>query len=638
MKIPKNIKDLWSYEAIERLFDSGGIGFFFVSPDQRILDVNSAMCRKTGYARHELLAMSISDLTHPDDMEFTSGLFQRVNEANVINVFEKRYLTKSGSVLWCKLRSEAVRDKDGNVLYRIVMAEDITEEKLNEVFHEQMAAIVETSGDAIFRSNKDGIIEFWSKGAEQMYGYSAEEVLGRNAGIIVAKPESKNIREAIDKLARGEMVMDPESLARHKDGHFIDVSVQVFPIRDKHQDIIAFAAVHRDISKLKQLEDQLRHSQRMETAGLLAGGIAHDFNNILTVIQGETEALADSISIDTQAAHSLDMIAKSSERASRLTRQLLAFSRKQQRNTQIMDPNALLDDFVFVLSQTLGAEISLETHFDSSWPVIEDPTQLEQVILNLMINARHAMPQGGRLTVSTRNVTVESEDLLFEPEKIYFAPHPIEQGEYVMLSVADTGMGMDFPVLEHIFDPFYTTKPKGEGTGLGLSVVYGIVAQGGGSIRVITKAGNGSQFQVFLPRAEEGVLSGNTQSTDGRGKYKGTILVLEDNEDVRRFSSSLLRSAGYLVIEAENPKQVLDKEVDGNVDLILSDVVMPEMSGPEFSAIWLKQHPEANFLFMSGFVDNYNSQDLLNPGNFLKKPFKPAELLERVRRKLSDGR
>jgi signal transduction histidine kinase len=166
----------------------------------------------------------------------------------------------------------------------------------------------------------------------------------------------------------------------------------------------------------------------------------------------------------------------------------------------------------------MGADVSLETHFDSSWPVIEDPTQLEQVILNLMINARHAMPQGGRLTISTRNVTVDGEDMLFEPGKLRFAPHPIEQGEYVMVSVADTGEGMDFQILEHIFDPFYTTKAKGEGTGLGLSVVYGIVAQGGGSIRVITQVGIGTEFQVFLPRAEEDASVDNTQPADGKEK------------------------------------------------------------------------------------------------------------------------
>lgn len=635
MKNPNSINELWSSEAIERLFDSSAIGFFFVGPDQKILDVNDAFCLKTGYTRDELVGMPITDITYPTDLESTAELFRHVNEENMVNSFEKRYVTRSGGIMWFKLRSEAVRDDDGDLEYRIVMAEDITEEKENEVFHEQMAAIVEASGDAIFRCNKDDIVEFWSKGAEDLYGYTAQEVLGLNSGFIVALPESRNIREAREKLARGEIVMDPESLSRHKDGHFIEVSVQIFPIRDKQQNIVAFAAVHRDISKVKQLEEQLRHSQRMETAGLLAGGIAHDFNNILTVIQGATEFLGSDIPQDSRSLRHLELIAKSTERASRLTRQLLAFSRKQQRVAQTFDPNALLEDFISVLKRTLGDDVILLTRFDSSWPIREDPTHLEQVILNLMLNARHAMPKGGKLRVTTQDVVISGEDMFFEPGKLRFAPHPIAPGEYVMLSVGDTGVGMDYQILEHIFDPFYTTKPKGEGTGLGLSVVYGIISQSGGSIRVITEVGKGSEFQVLFPRAEHDTDFVDTQPPDPGTTSKGRILVLEDNADVRMLSSTLLKSAGYTVIEAENPRQVLNNEVDADVDLILSDVVMPGMSGPEFSVIWLKKHPEANFLFMSGFIDDKNMNDYLNPDNLIKKPFKPAELLFRVNQKLT---
>jgi PAS domain S-box-containing protein len=498
---PKSIiSDLWATSAVEQLFDSSGIGFMIVTPDRAIIDANCTFCEMIGYPLEKLVTMTIVDLTHPDDLNLTQKLFQRARESNVIQTFEKRYVTSDGRDLWCKLRTEGVTDDDGIIVYRIVMVEDITADKRNELFMEQMAAIVESSDDAIFRSDLVGNIHFWSKGAERLYGYSADEVLGRHLSFLLADEDERLIVETMKHLMRGETVSYQDEMAQHKDGHLINVSAQVFPLRDKHGDIIAIAAVHRDIGKLKQLEEQLRLSQRMETAGMLAGSIAHDFNNILTVIRGSCEVIADELPGLAQQGRNLDRIERAADRATSLTRQLLAFSRRQQSAPEIMDPCQLLEKLMPILHRALGEDIVLNTQLQSSWLIREDPTQLEQIILNLSVNARHAMPDGGRLLISTEDIVVDVDEMPAETGWDSFSPTPPAPGCYVRLSVCDTGTGMSRDILERIFEPFYSTKDKSEGTGLGLAVVYGMVTQVRGGIQVCSRRGTGSNFHIFLPK------------------------------------------------------------------------------------------------------------------------------------------
>lgn len=494
------IRDLWATTAVEQLFNSSGIGFVIVAPDRAIIDANRTFCEMIGYPIDELLTMTILDLTHPEDLGLTHSLFRRARESNVIQTFEKRYMTKDGRDLWCKLRSEGVTDDSGAIVYRIVMVEDITDEKRNEVFMEQMAAIVESSEDAIFRSDLSGRIHFWSKGAERLYGYTGSDVLGRHLSFLLADEDERLIVETMKLLLRGETVMYQDEMARHKNGHLINVSAQCFPLKDKYGDIIAIAAVHRDIGKLKQLEEQLRLSQRMETAGMLAGSIAHDFNNILTVIRGSCEVIADELPGLAEQGRNLDRIERAADRATSLTRQLLAFSRRQKSAPEIIDPGQLLEKLLAILHRALGEDIALHTQLRSTWLIREDPTQLEQIILNLSVNARHAMPGGGRLTITTQDVVLRGEELPVEKGWESFSPIRPAAGSYVCICVCDNGTGMSREVLERIFEPFYSTKDKSEGTGLGLAVVYGMVTQVQGGIHVSSLTGAGSNFCIYLPK------------------------------------------------------------------------------------------------------------------------------------------
>jgi signal transduction histidine kinase/CheY-like chemotaxis protein len=434
---------------------------------------------------------------------------------------------------------------------------------------------------------------------------------------------------------RGEVIHDPTGRSRHKDGHVLHVSVQLFPLKNSEGNIVAFAAVHRDIGELKNLEEQLRHSQRMETAGLLAGGIAHDFNNILTVIQGSCSALVSDLPAGTAIAPYLDLIERASEKAGRLTRQLLAFSRKQKVAPEILDPSVLLRELSPLLQRTLGDSVVMKLQLDARSTVREDPTQLEQIVLNLCVNARHAMPLGGTLTIATRDVENYEAELQPPPGYVQHIAAMPGEGNKVVIEISDTGHGIDDAVLQHIFEPFFTTKPRGEGTGLGLAVVYGIVTQSGGGIVVLTSNDKGSVFRLLLPRVVGEIVKQEPQPVLPRTAASGRILVIEDDDDVRSLIVGMLRSGGYTVYEAASPKPIVEKGLEADVDLILSDVVMPDMSGPEFARYWLERNPDACFLFMSGYFDNKKYSDQLTAGNLLLKPFKPRELLARVAQKLA---
>jgi two-component system cell cycle sensor histidine kinase/response regulator CckA len=627
---PTIIKDIWNSSVIERLFDSSGMGFVVVGIDQRIADANLTFCNMLGYSLDELCGMHVYDYTHPDDMGMTHKMFAHARESNLTQAFEKRYVTKSGGMIWCKLRSEPVMDESGNTIYRFVMVEDITQAKRDEISLEQMAAITESSDDAIFRSNPQGIIEFWGKGAERMYGYSAAEAVGQHASFIADNSMAKSLARAKRLLYRGEVVIDPDAVGKRKDGSLIDISVLIFPIKNRDGFTMAHAAVHRDMSAYKLLEQQLRHAQRLETAGLLAGGIAHDFNNIITVIQSASNLLAEEFKPGSHPHQHLDLIERSAERATRLTRQLLAFSRKQKLVPTIINPNNLIRSSLALLQRSLGDDVRLETTLASSWCIREDATQLEQVLLNLAVNARHAMAGGGRLYISTSDVELKEPLSNADTGRFRYTPTRLMPGTYVRLQFSDNGCGMDQGTLEKIFDPFFTTRSQGEGTGLGLSVVYGMVTQAGGGISVISAPGHGTEFDIYLPRTDGVAREIAPEPMRPRAQQKGRILVVEDDEGVRMLTAALLENAGYTVYQAANPREVLDGRVCSEVDLILSDVVMPDLSGPEFAEIWLQQHPDARFMFMSGYFDEETFSTSLRDKVLIQKPFKPKVLIETV--------
>ncbi|MCC6900409.1 MAG: response regulator [Polyangiaceae bacterium] len=387
--------------------------------------------------------------------------------------------------------------------------------------------------------------------------------------------------------------------------------------------------VVRDVSERERFEERQRATQRMEAVGKLAGGIAHDFNNVLSAIIGNAEFAKHSLPTDSPAHEDLDELRASADRAAALTRQLLAFSRRQVIEPIRVDLNELSRQTERMLARLLGEDIEIQQVLAADlWSVEVDPSQLEQVLLNLAVNARDAMPKGGKLTIETQNVTLDDD---------YAREHPeVTAGDYVLLGVSDTGTGMSDEVRVRVFEPFFTTKPVGQGTGLGLATVYGIVKQAGGHIWVYSEPGRGTTFKIYLPRVD-----GGAQTLPGRRPSQrpvgGTerILVVEDEAPVRRLLVRTLNSAGYTVIEAANGADALLKlgSTDGQLDLLVTDVVMPQMGGRELATKVLAKHPDLPVLYLSGYTENaIVHHGVLDAGLvFLQKPFTPEELLRRVR-------
>jgi two-component system, cell cycle sensor histidine kinase and response regulator CckA len=384
----------------------------------------------------------------------------------------------------------------------------------------------------------------------------------------------------------------------------------------------------------RRLEEQLQQSQKMEAIGRLAGGVAHDFNNLLTIITGYSQFILDGMPADDSVRTHVNQIKEAGDRAASLTRQLLAFSRKQVLAPRMLDLNGVVGGIDQMLRRLIGEDIDLATvKFPGLWLVEADPGQIEQVIMNLVVNARDAMPHGGRLTIETANVDIDDS---------YPGRHPVVvPGQYVMLAVSDTGAGMTQEVKSRIFEPFFTTKGHGKGTGLGLSTVYGIVKQSGGYIWAYNEPGKGTTFKIYLPVSEGDIEE--AKRAEERVHATGgseTVLVVEDNDSVRNFVRSVLESKGFTLLQASGSEDAL-KMIEnhaGPIHLLLTDVVMPRMSGPELAARLAPLHPEAKVLYMSGYTDNaIVHHGVLDPGtHFLQKPFVPETLTRKIREVLDE--
>jgi PAS domain S-box-containing protein len=391
--------------------------------------------------------------------------------------------------------------------------------------------------------------------------------------------------------------------------------------------------IGRDITGRKILEEQLRQSQKMDAIGQLAGGIAHDFNNLLTAINGFSDLSLRRLEAEDPLRGNIEEVKKAGERAASLTRQLLAFSRKQVLQPKVFGLNSVISELEKMLKRLIGEDIELRTVLDRDTGTVKaDPGQIEQVIMNLVVNARDAMPAGGKLTIETKNIDLGDD--------ISHQPGAVDPGQYVMLGISDTGIGMDEETQAHIFEPFFTSKEAGKGTGLGLSTVYGIVKQSDGSIRVYSEQGRGTTFKVYLPRVAENAQV-YKRTPDVEENLRGTeiILLAEDEDIVRKLARQVLEMFGYQVLEAPNGGAALliCERHEGPIDLLITDVVMPEMSGTELTDRLIRLRPDLKVLYMSGYTDNaVIHRGVLDEGtNFLQKPFTPGALARRVREVLA---
>jgi len=465
--------------------------------------------------------------------------------------------------------------------------------------------------------------------AVRQYDYSREEFLATDIRDIWPGGDNPVLLEQISKGSKGA---GTPLVWKHckKDGTIIDVETSSHDLNlDGRRARLVLA---QDITERKQLELQLRQSQKMEAVGCLAGGVAHDFNNLLTVIIGNSELLLDQFKNDDPIGQDLKAIGQAGHKAASLTRQLLAFSRKQVLQPEVLDLNKAVTDHLKMLRRLIGEDIEVVTILEPAPKSVQaDPGQLEQVLMNLSVNARDAMPMGGKLTIETANVYLDEH---------YALNHvTVRPGWYQMLAVSDTGCGMNAETQSRVFEPFFTAKEQGKGTGLGLSTVYGIIKQSRGYIWVYSELGHGSTFKIYLPRAEETPKEASTkQQVAPRGSE--TVLLVEDEEYVRKLACRILLSNGYHVLETTSTEQALliGQQYQKPIHLILTDVIMPHMSGPDLTRRIAPSHPEMKILYMSGYTDDAVVRHGILQANvaFLQKPFTPFGLAHKVREVL-DG-
>jgi two-component system, cell cycle sensor histidine kinase and response regulator CckA len=482
-----------------------------------------------------------------------------------------------------------------------------------------MIAVVSVSGERLYNSPS----------YEKLLGYSPTEIEGTEGFEQIHPEDREKVKKAAAEAHRTGIGQSVEYRMRHKNGNWLVLESMASTILNEQGLVEKLVVVNRDITHRKQLEEQFRQVQKMEAVGQLSGGVAHDFNNMLGVIIGYGEVVQEGLDETHPLRDSVDEILKAGHRAASLTRQLLAFSRQQVLDPKVLELNTVVKDMGKMLKRLIGEDVELRTDLDTALARVKaDESQIEQVILNLAINARDAMPQGGKLTLATSNFHMDEKFV-----RRY--PFPVNVGDYILLRVSDTGSGMDARTKARIFEPFFTTKEKGKGTGLGLSMVYGIIKQSNGYIEVSSELGAGTAFDIYLPKVDQAVDTSTNATASATLRGTETVLLVEDDPSLRVLAAHMLGSCGYSVLEASSGAAALaiSHQQGVDIDLLLTDVVMPGMSGRVLAEQILAQSPHLVVLYISGYTgQTVGAHGVLAEGSyFLPKPFTREALARKVR-------
>lgn len=621
-------------QRYRRVIEGAVQGVFQTSAEGRLEVANQALAEILGYDSPEQLRSEVADVTALyADPDRRRVLFEQLRSAGEVRAFEVEASTRAGGTVWVSMSARADLGPDGSVMCIHGMVTDITDRKRAERENALLATVVNSHPDGIWSATLDQIVTSWNPGAEAMFGYSAAEMKGQHLSVLL--PEgADDMGYVLDDLKRGESRDQLERLRKTKSGELIDVALTLAPIFDADGSVTGFSTVCRDIRHRKNnemqralLEERVRQSQKMDAIGQLAGGIAHDFNNLLSVILNFTAFVVDQLPSGDQSRADLEEVMRAAERGSNLTRQLLTFARKDKARVSRVNLNDVISGMQQLLRRTLQESIDIRVSLDPDLrPVDVDVSRVEQILMNLAVNARDAMPQGGRFEIATQNITVTTDVLELHPR--------LRQGTYVKLTVGDTGVGMSRDVQARAFEPFYTTKDVGEGTGLGLATTYAIVAEAGGDVALYSEPGKGAVFSIYLPGVESDAdvvrLPDAESLLPGSGE---TVLVVEDSEPVRKLAERILSRNGYEVITASTGDEAIRiaSEPGGSVDVVLSDVVMPGISAQD-----LRGQVDAPIVFMSGYTDRIiNQHGLLDEAEeFLQKPFTAQQLLVAIRNAL----
>ena len=608
-------------------------GIAITSPEKGWIEVNERICSMLGYTRAEILRMTWSELTHPEDLTADAEQFDRLLSGQIEQYqMEKRFIRKDGTVFWTHLAVGCVREADGRVNHVLALLDDIDARKQAEMERERLSVAIEQAAEVIVITDALGTIEYVNPAFTTVTGYSRAEAIGQNPRLLKSGQQDAAFYHDLWATLAGGKAWQGRFVNRKKNGTLYTEEATISPVLDAAGRITKYVAAKRDITEHLNLHAQLTQAQKMEAVGRLAGGVAHDFNNILQTILGDAELAIEQTAPADAIRRDLEDIRDAAHRAADLTRQLLAFARKQVITPRTLDLNATVEGILKMLRRLIGENIELNWAPGAGlWPVKMDPGQIDQILANLCVNARDAINGVGAVQIATQNTRVDELNAARHED---FSP-----GDYVLLTVSDTGGGMDAETRDRIFEPFFTTKPTSKGTGLGLATVYGIVRQNRGHIGVYSEPGQGTTFRIHLPRHADAEAAPRTDALANTAPGGDeTVLLVEDDLPLLNLSGRILRGLGYTVLAANAPEAALRlaEEHPGEIHLLLTDIIMPGMNGRQLAEQLTARRPRLKCLFMSGFTaDVIARQGILDEDvHFIQKPFSAADLAAKIRKTL----
>lgn len=612
-------------EAIRRriLVERSRDGIVILNQNGSVYEANRRFAEMLGYSFEEVSRLSVWDWEYVLPKDRVLEMLGSVDEKG--DSFETRHRRKDGTTYHVDIRTNAAVFAGQKLIFCV--CRDITERKKAEEVHERLMAAIEQTDDTVVITDSRGAIQYVNPAFERSTGYSREEVLGRNPGIFGGGPQDKELYQTLWGTISAGNTWKGRVVNRRKDGALITLAASVSPVRDSSGRIVNFVAVARDMTEQLRLQSQFEQAQRMESVGRLAGGVAHDFNNMLGVILGYTEIAMTKTDSSSPIYGDLQEVLRAARRSAEITRQLLAFARKQTIAPKTVSLNETVEGMLKMMRRLIGEDIDLVwLPARDLWSVKMDPSQLDQIFANLCVNARDAIVNVGKITIETSNVAFD---------RAYCEDHPgFFPGEFVQLAFSDDGTGMDQETLGRIFEPFFTTKGAGQGTGLGLATVFGIVKQNEGFINVYSEPGKGTTFKIYLPRSSDNVPRAEEQVGGPVSGHGETVLLVEDEAAMLFLAERFLNGLGYRVLTAKTPEAAIKIAADyeGEIHLLITDVVLPGMNGKDLSAEILRMRPLAKCLYMSGYTaDTIAHRGVLDEGvQFIQKPFTLRQFADKV--------
>ncbi|MGD9085049.1 MAG: PAS domain S-box protein [Desulfobacterales bacterium] len=621
------------------IFEAAPLGIVIADPQGYILEANQAFFQMLGYRHQQIKSMTFVDITYPDDREGTIKLSNAVREGRISSYqTEKRYLKNDGQILWAIVRASAVKDQDGNIHYWLGIMEDISERKsAQEALMEserRYRNILGSIEEGYFEVDLKGNFTFFNNRVCQIIGYERDALLGMNNRQYTSPETARKMYQIFNRIFRtGEPAKITKYEIIRKDGTKKILEVSASLMKGTDDQPVGFRGIMRDVTsriqsekEKKRLESQVQHAQKMEAIGTLAGGIAHDFNNLLMGFQGNISLMKMDLTDEHPHQEFLKNMESYVKRGSELTRQILGFARGGKYQVKTTNLNVLINKNADMFSRA-RKEITIHKKFQEDLYTVDvDRGQIEQVLLNLFVNAWQAMPGGGNLYVETENINLQAND--------YDKPYAIDSGKYVRITVSDSGIGMDKKIQERIFEPFFTTKAFGRGTGLGLASAYGIIKNHNGIINVYSEKGHGTTFKIYLPASDKQVIAEKFKFEEVRGGTE-TILLVDDEEMVADIGKDLLEKLGYRVLVASGGTEAIKlfQRHRDQIELVILDMIMPDMSGGETFSRMRAIKPDAKILLSSGYSLDRRASAIMKQGcnGFIQKPFNLKKISHKIR-------